>query len=375
MSNKISIDTTKIDDYISRLNEIMNNASNLDNNLFYYANVNGFSNVLWTLNNEGSPADFIWRIKKNIEYLNAIRTKANDVEQFLSSIDPLNYAESVAALEQDSTFVDTAFKFISNFGLVGTTINWGYSIYKAVTGDYGDAMSCLSGGFGVASGILDIVDDLDKKNLTQSIFGLADSIKVKDWWKNIKTSFKDTFTGLFDTTKGALNCVAEWARTVCDFVSTGFDNYEEYGEISGRMVAETVSEVAVGAAVDFGFKAAATGIAVGVAAGAGAILGAPVAIPGIVVGIGAFVLKGAADWVCEKFTGKNVTEYISDTILDVFDDSDDTTEGAHMSAGGNNRCRWPVVVGGRKSRRWPKPDVQWPVVVDSRQSYQSNNMN
>lgn len=100
--------------------------------------------------------------------------------------------------------------------------------------------------------------------------------------------------------------VAGWALS---FIANGFSNYDEWktGGISGeRAVAETVTETFI----DIGKGAA---IAAGVAAGCAAI---GVSAPAIVVGGIGVGVSLVADIVCEKITGKGVTEAASDFILD-----------------------------------------------------------
>lgn len=64
-------------------------------------------------------------------------------------------------------------------------------------------------------------------------------------------------------------------------------------------------------------------IGAGVAAGFAA---AGVAAPAVVVGAAAVGISMAADWICEKVTGKNVTELVSDAIVDVgYQIKDDVT--------------------------------------------------
>lgn len=97
--------------------------------------------------------------------------------------------------------------------------------------------------------------------------------------------------------------VAGWALSL---VANGFSNYDEYGGFTGRMAAETVTETII----DIGKGAA---IAAGVAAGCAAI---GFAAPAVVVGGIGIGVSLVADIVCENITGKSVTEFTSDAILD-----------------------------------------------------------
>ena len=94
--------------------------------------------------------------------------------------------------------------------------------------------------------------------------------------------------------------IAGWTLAL---VGNGFANYEEYGGFTKRAAAETVTETLV----DIGKMAALT-------AGIAAI---GVSAPAVVVGGTAVAASAVADIVCEKITGKPVTEYVSDGILDL----------------------------------------------------------
>lgn len=96
------------------------------------------------------------------------------------------------------------------------------------------------------------------------------------------------------------------AGSILTVGTTAYDNYKEWksGEISvGRAVAETLGEVAV----DWGIGILAT-------AAAAALL--PVGAPAVAVGAAAAGVTWLADCICESFTGKGLTETISDAALD-----------------------------------------------------------
>ena len=140
------------------------------------------------------------------------------------------------------------------------------------------------------------------------------------WFKRLKnsgSSFVETIKEelspvsketLADNTREANNFktgtkVAGWVLTL---IGNGFSNYDEFGGLTGRMAAETITETVI----DIGKGAA---ITAGVAAGC-TLIG--VAAPAVVVGgigVGASLL---ADSVCENLTGKSVKEFTSDAVLD-----------------------------------------------------------
>ncbi|MCM1158057.1 MAG: hypothetical protein NC300_05290 [Bacteroidales bacterium] len=153
----------------------------------------------------------------------------------------------------------------------------------------------------------------------------------------LKRSAK-TFTGTiknelspFETGTKSLNGgkMAGWTFSL---VANGFSNYDEYagGAISGgRAVAETITETLI----DIGKGAAITaGVAAGVAA-----LG--ISAPAVVVGGAAVAVSAVADVVCKGLTGKGVTEWASDGILDFAVEQGKKLSGA-ISGVKNAVCGW-----------------------------------
>lgn len=141
---------------------------------------------------------------------------------------------------------------------------------------------------------------------------IAGDVADLDAWDAFKTKFS---TSLQHEAKDSVSFVTDsgWSKalgiagTVLSIGSTAYGNYQEWksGEISGwRAVAETAGEVVV----DWGIGIAAT-------AAAAALL--PVGAPAVAVGAVAAGVTWLADCVCESFTGKGLTETISDAALDV----------------------------------------------------------
>jgi len=133
-------------------------------------------------------------------------------------------------------------------------------------------------------------------------------------WSTFKAEISpevvDWKTGVKDEVKSGTK-KAGW---VLALIANGFSNYDEYNEklgteeeISrGRVFAEMVTETAI----DIGKGAA---IAAGTAAAFAAI---GVSAPAVVVGGVGVAVSAVADVVCERLTGKGVTELASDAILD-----------------------------------------------------------
>ena len=117
----------------------------------------------------------------------------------------------------------------------------------------------------------------------------------------------------FNGANGVGKAIASWGSVAVDGVLNWFSNKEEQvnsgGTMSdGRVVAETVTETAVGTALTYG-----TGIVVGAAVTT--VLGT-VAAPGVVVVAASGAIIAGLNAGVEALTGKTTTEWVSDTILD-----------------------------------------------------------
>lgn len=119
--------------------------------------------------------------------------------------------------------------------------------------------------------------------------------------------------GDFKGTNGVGKAVLSWGAVAVNGVLNWFDNKEEQKESGGKMsdervVAETVTETAVGTVLTYG-----AGIVVGAAVTT--VMGST-AVPAIVVVALTSAVIAEVDAGVEAITGKCVTEWISDTILD-----------------------------------------------------------
>ena len=300
MSNIIKIDTEKIDDYINRLAGLKNTADNLDSNLIWYAKKNDYDNIKWTLNNVGKPSDFIWRIDKNINYLNEIKTKANNVESFLVQIDPLNYDKSLQAIEQKNSFFTELFVSLSSFDttmleipIIGDAVKLVSSIYSAVQkGDFGSIVKGLGSG---CDFIIGAFKEVMNSKIVSNFFG-AISSTTSNFFKGAKTFIN-----------GCGDFVGKAVGVVTDALVTGYENFAEFGEFSARMVAETFLEFSIDQIITYSGA-----LLVG---GAALLAGAAVPTLGVAV-LGGIALKCVADWISVSITGKDVSENIADKICD-----------------------------------------------------------
>ncbi len=144
------------------------------------------------------------------------------------------------------------------------------------------------------------------KNVTTRFFNNLKN-KTSPYTAKLK-EVKDTFTGK----KGVVKAVAKWGEVAVSGVLNYFSNVEEQKESGGKMstgrvVAETITETVVDVVL--------TNTAnVVVGAAVSALL--PVSAPGIVVVAATGLVLAGVNAGVKALTGKNTTEFISDTILD-----------------------------------------------------------
>lgn len=181
--------------------------------------------------------------------------------------------------------------------------------------------------------------EIDTSDL-KKLFGLDECKTIslqsaKAGWigklENVKTTFVDTWKDQLSPfkeiskTEKVLNGtkIAGWTL---DLVANGISNYEEFNGFSERMIAETVTETFV----DIGKRAAFTAIT----AGAAALIGVPALTSTLAVGGAAVAASVVADIVCESITEKNLTEFISDELLDRAAERKDAIKTATNSVAG-----------------------------------------
>lgn len=219
--------------------------------------------------------------------------------------------EKVGAPEEEGfswEFGDLASDVLGEFGVIGTGIS---SVASWVTGGgKSDAVDWFlnvgDDAVGIGDGIREIVED--KLPIAEWFgFGASDYASDAKFWDRFKSNLGKEAKETFDYMDGS-----NWSKAL-GVLGTAFtvgeaakDNYDEYkrGEIGAvRAVAETAGEVAVDWA-----------IGIGVTALAAAAL--PVGAPAVAVGAATVVVTWAVDKAFEWATGKNASEFISDTILD-----------------------------------------------------------
>ena len=140
-------------------------------------------------------------------------------------------------------------------------------------------------------------------------------------WANAMKTFKDTWKGAMNPAKGTN--VAGW---VFSAIANGFSNYEEFGGITGRGIAETITETVIDVA-----KGAALTAGVAAVVAASPFVGGALATTAVVGGT-VVAITAVSDFVCKKITGKPVTELVSDTILDTAEKAVDAVKPALSKA-------------------------------------------
>ena len=180
------------------------------------------------------------------------------------------------------------------------------AMWNIVTGDEGEV---VSGAKGLLSG---------SASLLKNISTITSDSKT-EWWKvllNHTPTESATFSELLKKSVGdyfpaadanfatQATAIAKWAGVVLSFLGSGIDNYDEFeGDLTnGRFWAETGVEGVLGV-VELML----------ITAGVGAVMSGP---PGwAVAGVGTCVAL-VADYGSEQLFGKDLTELLSDAILD-----------------------------------------------------------
>lgn len=236
-----------------------------------------------------------------------------------------------------------------------TDVDWLLELSKSGANGFLDVL----GEFGQAGEIVSILTALLKigidgdgftakdmgdiiEGLGNSAIGILEGIDLKEVdWKELfglntcptlegtpSASFMSTLKGELGLNKAKQGIngmtMAGWAFAL---IGNGFGNYEEYSEgkiTTGRAIAETVVETGI----DIGKGAL---LAAGVAAGA-ALLG--IAAPAVVVGGIAIAASAILDYGCKQLFGKELTETISDFVLDTAGEIGDAIGTAAKEATG-----------------------------------------
>lgn len=197
---------------------------------------------------------------------------------------------------------DLALDSISEFGMIGSIfsaygmlLTGGNPAEKFIKmGNYSTkAIENISGAF----------DDMAKSNASfdwKTLFGVQKA-EAKSF-----LNYADDFVDDFNFGKSAVGNVkatAKWGGVALTGLLNLYDNIQE-----GNSVGRTISETALETGIDVGLGAI-IGVAASTIAGT---VGAPV----VLAGAATVAVTWGIDRVCESLTGKDLSEFISDGILD-----------------------------------------------------------
>ncbi|MGN0555262.1 MAG: WXG100 family type VII secretion target [Candidatus Fimenecus sp.] len=231
--------------------------------------------------------------------------------------------------EKDSTQKDKwytkLFDFFGSFGIIGVTTEF---ILNGTVGE--DEMT-------TGKSLLDLIGNIaqtgakifDGKEI--QLLGLQSTVDAIGFRENLAMQFEKfkinssyNSVNLTGAEKAANNiaAAAKWGGVALTGVSKFIGNYDEYnGDYKNwRMYLETIGETVVS-----------VGTGVLATAAVGAVLGAGASA--VVVGtIGTGVVM-VANWAVEKISGKNISELVSDTVIDAVQDGVKAIGNGIKSAG------------------------------------------
>lgn len=222
----------------------------------------------------------------------------------------------------NNEWLDFVFDLVGETGLIGS----GAGLIKQIFDE--DGFFSAKGVKALSSLVGDAVDVVDNKNLfckwAKGSAGIGDLLESNGGIGGIfKTTLKDQFTtdlgfgeNALSTTAKQAKVAAKWAGIIATVAGEGFDNYDEFGGFTGRMVGETVIE----SAAEIGLTAVATAGVTAALAAAG-IVGAPA----VAVGAGAVLVVAGGNAICKWATGeifgpdgaRDIGECFSDLTFDV----------------------------------------------------------
>lgn len=248
--------------------------------------------------------------------LNLCRRKISKISNALGGAAKL-YKSTEAKLE--TQIAASEMKIIIDKVNVGPVINvgpgsnksdiWDWSDTWKLVGQVGIIGSIVSTIGGLATGGISVRTGLQAAKDTAKVVGnIAKSVSETgsafDWkylW-GINEKFSKTNVGNVKTTSSKVATGAKWAGHILTGIITTYDNFTDTTEnnSTGRKIAESIGESAV---------------KIGVTAGVSALIGLTGA-PVVVAGAATVLVTWGIDKICEAATGKDLAEFVSDTVLD-----------------------------------------------------------
>ena len=303
-------------------------------------------------------------IEKYIKYLHTLQP--SDVKEFLAdkdiSLDYLGYlglspltglcklaeigqATTTNAIEKEESYsvrdeaIDSLYDYAAGAGYIGALSSFvgrivGGQITKDPNEEFdedewrSESLGTLNGGFSMMkmlskwqtsndelAKLAKYAPNWAKEEKIARLFGMTDAMggtasTAGSWGARFAENVSKQDGILDDFSKGGSKTFFAYAGVVVDGAMNAYGNYEEYkaGEIDvERAIVETVTETAVDFAVDWGIGIAVTA----------ALAATPIGAPVLLVGACTVGAKFLLDWGSEKLFGKDFTEVVSDTIVDV----------------------------------------------------------
>lgn len=205
-------------------------------------------------------------------------------------------------------------KFSPIFGNAGGLLELISGYFLGDGFDRNNILKAIKLMFKTMDDVLDLsrFNEIFRRNFWKKMVGIPN---LADFNGNFFTNFKNLLkidlgdlrvgnSPLKFLSKGAVKVASKYF----DVVVSAFDNYNEHGGVTSRMVAETVIEsavkIATSAAITAGVCAAVVSMGVAAPVAAGVIMAAPV------------VLNCAMDGISKLYNGKDLAENVSDGIID-----------------------------------------------------------
>ena len=257
-----------------------------------------------------------------------------DVSTIYSIANEIGLNSKVA--EKNHDFRDTLLKFVGKAGHLGGLVSVvGKTVSSQIDkGEFGvtgapNIVSLLKDGNSALKGLYKWQksnDDLEKLarmlpeqakktgwkrllGLNKYTFNEGYISSATKWSTRFKNNVNHADGILDDFTSGGAKSAFAYAGIALSAATNAFSNADEAikGEISTeRAIAETITETLVDTA---------TGWAIGTAVAAGMVATVGAA-PVVAVGAATVAVTMGLDWVCEKITGKDLTEAVSDGLID-----------------------------------------------------------
>ena len=295
------------EDCAAELKRIQEDISNVKNNLTFKLDISIIIRLQL-----GRVYTHVGTQKKNVRQLksglNAVINRYNGEETLICNAETINLLK-----EAGKTAGKVLLDVRGQAGICGKIASLYTACEKVLIDGEGitaeSVVSLLKGLTDSCEGVFDFLEGYLENNGKQSLTKLVGLENYKrtslkevkaEWLGMIQETDKDIKA--VKVAKNGAKC-AGWLLTIAGNV---VDNYEEYGGFTERAAAETATETLIDIAKD-------AVIAAAVSAALATALGSA---PAVAVGAGVVVVSAVADIIFEKITGKGVTEYMSDKLLD-----------------------------------------------------------